>query len=328
MHAEDHFSINKVISFLSGKGGTGKTSIVSNLGIQLALKGNKVLLIDMDFFTRGLTFYVTKGQTSFESSVMDILRGKKGEPIKIKENLYLLPSVAQSLDLSTSTQIENIFKSQKKRFSEEILRLKTEFDFILLDQRSGIDPLTISSALYSDKYIIVTEEDRTSQRASYLLMKALAEHALSLEEIRGGKFLGFIINMYTTAFGKDLIRFLETSVFEGKCLAAIPHFATVRKTFVRDEFMIEKYPRHGFSLEISALLDALSGQDVIPPSKRVKNRKGNELFLPMLTAGATVYAFAISYILYRKEDIFDPIRFLTPIIPFLILAMWIYFRKD
>ena len=39
----------KVLTITSGKGGVGKTTIVSNLGLAIAALGYKVLLVDMDF---------------------------------------------------------------------------------------------------------------------------------------------------------------------------------------------------------------------------------------------------------------------------------------
>ena len=44
----------KVIVITSGKGGVGKTTTTSNIGVGLALKGRKVLLIDTDIGLRNL----------------------------------------------------------------------------------------------------------------------------------------------------------------------------------------------------------------------------------------------------------------------------------
>src|SRR5665648_464477 len=46
--------MNKVILVASGKGGTGKTFFVSNVGAVLAERGNRVLLIDMNMGLRNL----------------------------------------------------------------------------------------------------------------------------------------------------------------------------------------------------------------------------------------------------------------------------------
>ena len=83
-----------IFAFVSGKGGVGKTVIVSNLGKLMAEVGKKTLLVDMDFFTHGLTFYVSKGKRNFNYCVLDLL-SSEGESIeyeKISQNLYLLPS--------------------------------------------------------------------------------------------------------------------------------------------------------------------------------------------------------------------------------------------
>lgn len=327
---EEKTSSNKIISFLSGKGGTGKTSIVTNLGVYLAELGKKVLLVDMDFFTRGLTYYVTKGKTSLDGSIIDILKGQEDAKLtEIRERLFLLPPSVQSLDLTASSEIDTLFQEQKGRFPEVLSKLRGQFDFILVDQRSGIDPLTISSALFSDGYVIVTEEDRTSQRASHLLMNALNDHRRALSRgQKGATFLGFIINMYTTSYGSDLIRFLETSVFDTGCLAAIPHFATVRRTFVRDEIMVEKLPRHEFSKEIRALSETLLGHDTVPPFKRASQRRRKELLLPMAVTGAALYVYAASYIVFRRANLTDLSDLLIPLLPLAFLAIWLYLRRD
>ena len=44
----------KVIVITSGKGGVGKTTTTSNIGVGLALKGKKVLMIDTDIGLRNL----------------------------------------------------------------------------------------------------------------------------------------------------------------------------------------------------------------------------------------------------------------------------------
>ncbi|MCH8011952.1 MAG: AAA family ATPase [Candidatus Marinimicrobia bacterium] len=331
MYDANRYFDNKIISFLSGKGGTGKTSIVTNLGFYLAMNNAKVLLLDMDFFTRGLTFYITKGTKSFEGSIFDTLRDKEDfrlTPI-LPENLYLLPPFEEILDLTSSTQIDEAFKLHRESFARLLDDLKQKFDFILIDQRSGIDPLTISSALCSDAYIIVTEEDRTSQRTSHLLMQVLEDYKKKLDVGRkNGAFLGFIVNMYTTKFGSDLIQFLETSVFEQRCLAAIPHFSTVRKVFVRDEIMVQKRKNHYFSREINSLAETLRGRKVLNSFLRAKRRRRLDLLIPAIIGMLAVYASGTSYFLFQQKKLLDVEGLMITLLPLILYTIWLLIRRD
>ena len=55
--------MGEVISFVSAKGGMGKTSIAVNIAHSAAKIGLKVLLIDCDVHTLGATyFYEVKGE--------------------------------------------------------------------------------------------------------------------------------------------------------------------------------------------------------------------------------------------------------------------------
>ena len=58
----------KIITFVSGKGGSGKTVLIANLGAYVAKSGYKVLLVDWDFFTRGLSYYILEGMEEIENT--------------------------------------------------------------------------------------------------------------------------------------------------------------------------------------------------------------------------------------------------------------------
>jgi len=50
--------MGKTIVVCSGKGGTGKTMFVANIGAMLAKRGHKVCVIDMDTGLRNLDLYL------------------------------------------------------------------------------------------------------------------------------------------------------------------------------------------------------------------------------------------------------------------------------
>ena len=89
-------NMKKVIAISNHKGGVGKTTSTLNIGAGIALKGIKVLLIDIDPQSN-LTQCL--GITDVENSIYGALRGGHDLPIiKINENLDVVPS---TLDLAS-----------------------------------------------------------------------------------------------------------------------------------------------------------------------------------------------------------------------------------
>ena len=76
----------KVFSFVSGKGGVGKTLIAINTAYELSAHSN-VLLIDFDFFNYGLTLW-------FKDSIENLVRQKTSR------NVFTLYDIMEEFDRS------------------------------------------------------------------------------------------------------------------------------------------------------------------------------------------------------------------------------------
>ena len=68
----------KLISFLSPKGGSGKTVLASNLGKILQLSGYNVLLLDADFATKSLTNLIFPGRKVIAEGLTSYYNGLLG----------------------------------------------------------------------------------------------------------------------------------------------------------------------------------------------------------------------------------------------------------
>ena len=77
----------EVITFISGKGGVGKTALVAAVGKVLALLGSKVLLIDSDLVTHGLTFLV--GFDPGRPGLLEIYLNFKAQLSPLKEQMEM-----------------------------------------------------------------------------------------------------------------------------------------------------------------------------------------------------------------------------------------------
>lgn len=150
--------MGKVISVVSGKGGTGKTLFASNMGALLAMGGSSVVLIDMDMGLRNLDIYLGL-ENNVVYNVMDVISGMcriKQALVRDKrfKSLYLM-SAAPPKDERDITPLH------VKVLCE---RLKQEFDYIIIDGSAGIGDNMDLAACAADTVVVITEPEAASIR--------------------------------------------------------------------------------------------------------------------------------------------------------------------
>ena len=139
--------MRQTISIVNHKGGVGKTTSVSSLGVALARMGKRVLLVDLDA-QGNLTDTLT--QTPGDRSIYDSLRTLETLPVvNIREGLDLCPS---SIDL-VSMDLELADKKEREYRLSRLLR-GLDYDVILLDCPPSLGLLTINALTASTKVII------------------------------------------------------------------------------------------------------------------------------------------------------------------------------
>lgn len=163
----------KILSVFSNKGGIGKTSIASNLALELAkITKEKVALIDLNFQLGDITTFMDL-KPSFNISYMLQNLDKINEDFllstleKYKQtSLYVLadpPYFKQADDISPK-QITKLFNILKQTFS-----------YIIVDAESSFDAKNIAALGESDMIFLVTIANlpalRNSQRCLELFEK-------------------------------------------------------------------------------------------------------------------------------------------------------------
>ena len=139
--------MRQIISIVNHKGGVGKTTSVSSLGVALARMGKRVLLVDLDA-QGNLTDTLT--QTPGDRSIYDSLRTLETLPVvKIREGLDLCPS---SIDL-VSMDLELADKREREYRLSQLLQ-GLDYEYILLDCPPSLGLLTINALTASTKVII------------------------------------------------------------------------------------------------------------------------------------------------------------------------------
>ncbi|MBU0729012.1 MAG: P-loop NTPase [Proteobacteria bacterium] len=148
-----------------GKGGIGKSFIISSIGSTLAMRGKKVVLIDADL--GGANLHSFLGMSRPKTSLSDFFDKKAPlEDLLVESgipNLKLLSGTVNSLSS------DSIKHAQKRKFFHHIKEL--DADHILIDLGAGTHFNTIDTFLLADKMIAVIVPEMIAIENMYYFLK-------------------------------------------------------------------------------------------------------------------------------------------------------------
>ncbi len=143
----------RVVTVTSGKGGVGKTTLSANLGVALAMQGQRVVVIDADVGLRNLDVMLGL-ENRIVYDLVDVIEGRcrlRQAMVRDKRlsELFLLPA-AQTRDKS-AVQPEDMV-----RICES---LREQHDFIVIDSPAGIEQGFRYAVAPADEILIVTNPE-------------------------------------------------------------------------------------------------------------------------------------------------------------------------
>lgn len=156
----------------SGKGGVGKTTLAVYLSIQLAKKGQRVVLCDADFGLNNVD--VTAGVEGLATyDVVDVIEGRcRAKQALVQHpkfpNLYLLSSTRATPERYVSPQSIKVVLDA----------LSPSFDFILIDCPAGIDEGFHRAVATADEALVVTTPHISALRDADKVVTVLKSYAL------------------------------------------------------------------------------------------------------------------------------------------------------
>ena len=191
-----------IISVVCQKGGVGKTTTTINLASVLSKKGLKTLIIDTDPQGNVSTYLNQNKNSELTTSTTQILDGEKDiEPIKVFENLYLIPS---NIDIKkhNSEKIVGGSKLRKIRQNEKIKM----FDLIIIDTPPTMSSLVQEALSTSDYYFIPSKPEFLAVEGVGQAM-SFAKQTISEVPHTNPYFLGVVLNQVDTrrASYQDLV---------------------------------------------------------------------------------------------------------------------------
>lgn len=171
-----------VTAVVNQKGGTGKTTTCENLGVGLAMEGEKVLLIDTDP-QASLTISLGHPMPDNISPTLSDIMGKimSEQPIVLgegilhhEEGIDLMPANIELSGMEVS--LVNAM-SRETILKQYIDTVKKEYDFILLDCMPSLGMLTLNALAAADNVIIPVQ-------AAYLPAKGLEQLLQTINKVR------------------------------------------------------------------------------------------------------------------------------------------------
>ncbi len=171
--------MSKICSFVSVKGGTGKTTTVVNVAATLSREGFNVLAVDANLEGANLSFHLGLSTHNI-ATIHDVLNGKCSP----KEVIYTHPYGINLIMGSVNYKDISSFSGIKKCINS----VSRYFDYILIDAPSGFNDLVKEILSFSNEIVVITNPDLPSVVDAYKIIKYSEENNFFVK--------GVVLNKY------------------------------------------------------------------------------------------------------------------------------------
>ena len=201
----------RVIAIANQKGGVGKTTTTSNLGIGLARQGKRVLLIDADAqgsLTASLGYREPDKLDITLANVMGNIINEKEMDVEYgilrhEEGVDLMPGNIELSGIEVS--LVNVM-SRETVLRSYIEEQRSRYDYILIDCMPSLGMLTINAVAAADSILIPVQ-------AAYLPVKGLEQLIKTIGKVKrqiNPRLEGILMTMVDsrTTYARDISKLL------------------------------------------------------------------------------------------------------------------------
>ena len=183
-----------IIAVANQKGGVGKTTTTANLGAGLALRGYRVLLIDMD---PQANLTATFGlERNVDRTIGDALMDRGADPpiLRVADvigvEIDVMPSDLNMASIETSLANK---VGRDSRLRDQLSKVVSDYDFILIDTPPSLGLLTVNALVGADWVIIPTEARFFSLQGLEMLDESINEVLYLNPKL---KILGIVLSKF------------------------------------------------------------------------------------------------------------------------------------
>ena len=220
------------ISFLSGKGGVGKTSLAVNIALALARMGHKTILIDCDLGLANADVLLGVQPRLTLDRLLTSDSEVRRALVNLPSGLWLLPGAGQIVprDAVDTGRLEHVLES-----------LDDSAEFILMDGGAGIDEGVQHVAGLSDEIAIIVSPESTSTLNAYRLIKVLVDRnpRLTVRLIINKVLNDFAARRAAGRLTNAVRKFLDT---DPEFVGWVPTDPIVEQSAIERRPFVERYP--------------------------------------------------------------------------------------
>jgi MinD-like ATPase involved in chromosome partitioning or flagellar assembly len=177
----------KIISTHSYRGGTGKSNVTANLATQLAIRGQRVAIIDTDIQSPGIhvLFQVDPqelkltlndylwGRCRVEETAVDVsalITDSNGQPVVAAPGAVLLvPSSIKAGEIARIIKEGYDVNALNDGFQDLIEALR--LDYLLIDTHPGVNEETLLSIAISDTLVLILRPDHQDYQGTAVTLE-------------------------------------------------------------------------------------------------------------------------------------------------------------
>lgn len=163
-------SAARILAVVSGKGGTGKSFLASNLAVAWHRRGKRVALVDCDF---GLGNAHLLLGCNPRCTMQHLLTGAAPMEDVLQPTRFGPGLVAGGSGVSSLAVLDD---RHVRALVQGLTWLAQRHDLLILDGGPGLSPQSLLTALAADVALLVTNPEIAALTDAYALVKCLARH--------------------------------------------------------------------------------------------------------------------------------------------------------
>ncbi len=345
--------MSKILALLSGKGGSGKTTLALSIASMLSECRLKVLLVDCDLSTNGATYFYEEKlaeNTNEISSFYNLFIGdtnddsyKLRKVIKIDEYMDFMPSIVKITKLNSESY--RYREQDLKKVDKIDKKLRDEYDVIIYDCQAGYTDILKLLLPYVDINLVVMEADAISSAA-------IRSFYLKVGNLLNDKKIYQIFNkatdeeyeIYSKISGGTVFTNIETVMFDWKIrkafsVAQIPDMKktsarygeqvyNICKVLFKDEKIQEGLKKYEFVIKINRKSEEESNlRDKIEAQFSNEQYRKSQFYRKMYTVSlVALFSTTMVFIIFNKEILNKtPVTDTNKIVFFIFLVILILY---